>query len=92
MLPKGIFPTSSDIIHSKAGKLKYLEDAVSLLVVLLMAGTVLFHKFGLKLEWELNIPQNDFPILIWGGMTSIGQSSIQLAKRLHGQTKIIVVA
>lgn len=46
----------------------------------------------LKLDWEPKTPQNDHPILIWGGATGVGQYAIQMMKKVHGFTKIVVVA
>lgn len=74
------------------GPVTTVEGAVSLPVSLFTAGGVLTHHLGLKEEWEPSKPQNDYPLLIWGGATAVGQLLIQLAKKLHGYSKIIVVA
>lgn len=74
------------------GPVKSLEGAVTLPVSLSTAGMILTHNFGLDLKWEPATPQRDHPILLWGGATAVGQPLIQLAKKLNGFTKIIVVA
>lgn len=74
------------------GSVTTFEGAATLPVSLTTAGAILYHEFGLKLDWECKTPQNNFPILLWGGATAVGQLLIQLAKKLNGYTKIIVVA
>ncbi|SCU87761.1 LAFA_0E08658g1_1 [Lachancea sp. 'fantastica'] len=74
------------------GPVKTYEAAASLPVSLLTAGAVLTMHLGNKLEWDLKTPQHDFPILIWGGATGVGQLLVQVAKQLHGYSKIVVVA
>ena len=74
------------------GPVTNYEGCVTLPVSLTTAGVALTHNLGNKLEWEPSKPQHDFPILLWGGATAIGQPLIQLAKKLHGYTKIVVVA
>ncbi|EDO16248.1 hypothetical protein Kpol_505p25 [Vanderwaltozyma polyspora DSM 70294] len=74
------------------GPVTSMEGAVTLPVSLTTAGVVLTLHFGNKMEWEPATPQHDFPLLIWGGATAIGQPLIQLAKKLNGYTKIIAVA
>ncbi|QLQ79648.1 hypothetical protein HG537_0C02950 [Torulaspora globosa] len=69
-----------------------IEGAVSLPVSLVTAGLVLVHHLGLKAEWHPEQVQVDKPLLIWGGATAVGQMLIQLAKKLNGYSKIIVVA
>ncbi|SMN18365.1 similar to Saccharomyces cerevisiae YNL134C Putative protein of unknown function with similarity to dehydrogenases from other model organisms [Maudiozyma saulgeensis] len=81
---------STDIIAP--GPVKSLEAAVSLPVSLTTAGGILFHDLRNKLEWEPSKPQNDFPLLVWGGATGVGLLAIQLAKRTHSYSKIIAVA
>lgn len=44
------------------------------------------------MTWEPSKAQRDQPILFWGGATAVGQMLIQLAKKLNGFSKIIVVA
>lgn len=61
-------------------------------VSLTSAGLVLTYNLGLNLKWEPSTPQRNGPILLWGGATAVGQSLIQLANKLNGFTKIIVVA
>ncbi|CAI4051585.1 hypothetical protein SUVZ_14G1890 [Saccharomyces uvarum] len=74
------------------GPVTSLEGAVSFPVSLTTAGMILTHNFGLDLKWEPATPQRGQPILLWGGATAVGQVLIQLAKKLNGFTKIIVVA
>ncbi|SMN18388.1 similar to Saccharomyces cerevisiae YNL134C Putative protein of unknown function with similarity to dehydrogenases from other model organisms [Maudiozyma saulgeensis] len=74
------------------GPVTNYEGCVTLPVSLTTAGVALTHNLGNKLEWEPTEPQHNFPILLWGGATAIGQPLIQLAKKLHGYSKIIVVA
>ncbi|CEP61828.1 uncharacterized protein LALA0_S04e01640g [Lachancea lanzarotensis] len=74
------------------GPVKTFEAAASLPVSLLTADVVLTYHLGNKLEWEPKNPQHDYPILIWGGATAVGQWLIQLAKQLNGYSKIVVVA
>lgn len=75
-----------------AGPVTTLEGAASLPMALYTAGLVLTCNLGVKTEWQPSKPQHDFPLLIWGAGTSIGQCIIQLAKKMNGYTKIIVVA
>lgn len=75
-----------------AGPVKSIEGAVSLPVSLITAGMVLVHHLGLKAEWQPKQVQMEKPLLIWGGGTAVGQLLIQLAKKLNGYSKIIVVA
>ncbi|EGA77217.1 YNL134C-like protein [Saccharomyces cerevisiae Vin13] len=44
------------------------------------------------MTWKPSKAQRDQPILFWGGATAVGQMLIQLAKKLNGFSKIIVVA
>lgn len=74
------------------GPVKSLEGAVAIPVTLTTAGLVLTYTLSLDMEWKPSVPQRDHPVLIWGGGTAVGQHVIQLAKKLHGFTKIIVVA
>ena len=74
------------------GVLSTYEDCATFPVSLTTAGVALSHNLGNKLEWEPKEPQHNFPILLWGGATAIGQPLIQLAKKLHGYSKIVVVA
>ncbi|CCF60288.1 hypothetical protein KAFR_0J02240 [Kazachstania africana CBS 2517] len=88
-------PSSTDISgkdNLPEGKVTTYEGAATLPVSLSTAGVALYHNLGLKLEWEPAQPQKNHPILFWGGATAVGQPLIQLAKKLHGYTKIIVVA
>lgn len=87
--PNGMRHSEKDVIP--VGPVETFEAAAAIPFSLTTAGMVVLGM-GLKLEWEPATPQNDFPILIWGGATGVGQSIIQLVKRLHGYTKIIVVA
>ncbi|EDO14707.1 hypothetical protein Kpol_381p6 [Vanderwaltozyma polyspora DSM 70294] len=74
------------------GLISTLEGAASLPLSLTTAGMVLTHNLRNRLEWRPAAVQHNFPLLIWGGATAIGQLLIQLANNLHGYTKIIVVA
>ncbi|KOG99281.1 zinc-binding alcohol dehydrogenase family protein DI49_1727 [Saccharomyces eubayanus] len=74
------------------GPVKSLEGAVTIPVTLTTAGLVLTYNLGLNMEWKPSMPQRDHPVLIWGGAAAVGQHVIQLAKKLNGFTKIIVVA
>ncbi|CAI4065173.1 hypothetical protein N7582_002883 [Saccharomyces uvarum] len=74
------------------GPVKSLEGAVTFPVSLTTAGMILTYNLGLNMEWKPSVPQRNHPLLIWGGATAVGQLLIQLAKKLHGFTKIIVVA
>ena len=87
--PKGWTLAKSDYLPQ--GPVTTFEGAVSIPFSMTTAGAVLYHEMRLQLEWEPKEPQNNFPLLIWGGATGVGQSLIQIAKRLHGYTKIIVV-
>ena len=86
---KSVDPSVSSI---PVGPVNSLEAAVSLPVSLTTAGGILFHDFPNKLLWEPAEPQNNFPLLVWGGATGVGLLLIQLAKRTHAYTKIIAVA
>ncbi|CCD25614.1 uncharacterized protein NDAI_0F02960 [Naumovozyma dairenensis CBS 421] len=88
--PKDMTVTGLDNVPE--GPVKSFEGAVSLPVSLTTAGVALTYNLGLKLDWEASKPQNDYPILFWGGATAVGQMFIQLAKKLNGYSKIIVVA
>ncbi|CCF60311.1 hypothetical protein KAFR_0J02470 [Kazachstania africana CBS 2517] len=78
--------------HISYGPVKTFEGAVSMPVALTTAGAIVSHEFKLNLEWEPAEVQHDFPILIWGGTTAVGQILIQLVKKLNAYSKIIVVA
>lgn len=75
-----------------AGVVKSFEAAATLPVSIDTAGAILHHNFGNELIWEPAKPQHDFPILIWGGATGVGQMLIQIAKKINAYSKIIVVA
>ncbi|QLG74196.1 hypothetical protein HG535_0G00800 [Zygotorulaspora mrakii] len=75
-----------------AGPVRSIEAAASLPVSLFTAGQILTYNMGLKREWEPAKPQHDYPLLVWGGATAVGQLTIQLAKKMNGFTKIIAVA
>ncbi|CCK72013.1 zinc-binding alcohol dehydrogenase family protein KNAG_0I02270 [Huiozyma naganishii CBS 8797] len=74
------------------GAVTTLEGAATLPVSLTTAGIVLYHNFGVKLEWEPATAQRDETILLWGGATAVGQPLIQLCKKLHAFNRIVVVA
>ncbi|CCE66340.1 hypothetical protein TPHA_0P01830 [Tetrapisispora phaffii CBS 4417] len=82
----------TDLKNLYYGPCNTFEGAVALPVSLTTAGIVIHHDMGLKLAWEPKEPQHDFPILIWGGATGVGQILVQLAKKIHGYSKIVVVA
>lgn len=88
--PKGCALTGKDDIPE--GPIKSYEACATLPVSLSTAGVALTHNLGNKLEWEPTKPQNDFPILLWGGATAVGQTLIQVAKKINAYSKIIVVA
>lgn len=74
------------------GRTETFEAAASLPVSLLTAGAVLGIHLGNEFVWRPQKPQHDFPLLIWGGATGVGQWLIQVAKALNAYTKIVVVA
>ncbi|SCU96067.1 LANO_0E12354g1_1 [Lachancea nothofagi CBS 11611] len=84
--------TPSKAKHIPEGPVKNFESAASLPVSLLTASAVLDVHLGSKWEWEPKSPQHDFPLLIWGGATGVGQLLIQVAKQIHAYSKIVVVA
>ncbi|SCV02871.1 LAME_0H05886g1_1 [Lachancea meyersii CBS 8951] len=84
--------TKSDSKTIPEGPVRNFESAASLPVSILTAGAVLDIHFGNKLEWEPKSPQHDFPLLIWGGATGVGQWLLQVAKQINAYSKIIVVA
>ncbi|CAI4612522.1 CEQ_1a_G0038600.mRNA.1.CDS.1 [Saccharomyces cerevisiae] len=86
----GFIHGSSDVLP--AGPVRSLEGAATIPVSLTTAGLVLTYNLGLDLKWKPSTPQRNGPILLWGGATAVGQSLIQLANKLNGFTKIIVVA
>ena len=53
---------------------------------------IIRHDLGLKQQWEPKEPQSNFPWLIWGSATGVGQALLQLAKKMDGYTDIIIVA
>ncbi|CCC71119.1 hypothetical protein NCAS_0G02320 [Naumovozyma castellii] len=88
--PKDMKNATGDRVEE--GKCTTYEDVASLPVSLTTAAVALTYNFGLKMEWNPKTPQKDHPILLWGGATGVGQMFIQLAKKLNGFSKIIVVA
>lgn len=74
------------------GTVEHFETAASLPVSLTTAGLALSLHLGNKLVWRPAAPQNDHPLLIWGGSTAVGQQLIQVAKNINAYTKIIAVA
>lgn len=74
------------------GGVKTLEGAASIPCSWLTAGATLFHHMKLNLTWEPKDVQIERPVLIWGGATALGQSIIQLLKKVNGCSKIVVVA
>ncbi|SCU80290.1 LAMI_0B01574g1_1 [Lachancea mirantina] len=83
-------PANTSVVPE--GPVTTFEAAASLPISLFTAAAVIEGNFKNKQVWEPKEPQHDFPILIWGGATGVGQFLIQLAKRFHGYTKIIAVA
>ena len=84
--------TLSDKDYIPEGVVKNFESAASLPISLETAGVVLNYHLANNLEWEPSKPQHDFPLLIWGGATGVGQHLIQLAKKMYCYTKIVAVA
>lgn len=74
------------------GPITTLEGAATVPCSWITAGATLFHHIKLKFEWEPKQPQIGRPVLVWGGATGLGQAVIQLLKKVHGFTKIVVVA
>lgn len=60
--PKYIKVSGDDAVP--AGPLNTIEGAVSIGLSWSTTDAILFHDLGLKLEWQPNKPQNDFPVLI----------------------------
>ncbi|CCD26623.1 zinc-binding alcohol dehydrogenase family protein NDAI_0I00540 [Naumovozyma dairenensis CBS 421] len=88
--PEGLLKNAEED-HLEEGPVKTFEGAASVPFSLTTAGAIMVHELGNKLEWQPEKPQHAFPVLIWGGATGVGQSLIQLAKKLHAYNKIIVV-
>lgn len=82
----------SDKTNVEEGNFNSLEACASFPMVFYTALAGTFCELKLNMKWEGEGPQNDHPILIWGGATGVGQYAIQLAKYVHGFTKIITVA
>ncbi|SMN22856.1 similar to Saccharomyces cerevisiae YCR102C Putative protein of unknown function, involved in copper metabolism [Maudiozyma saulgeensis] len=89
-LPKNTEFSNNDVISE--GKVISFEEAASIPLSWFTAGGALFHEMKLKYDCDANKPQNNFPLLVWGGGSALGQAVIQLAKKYHGYTKIISVA
>lgn len=95
--PKTVFKFPKDLTYCGetdvgAGIFNTWEACASFPMVFYTALAGTFYELKLKLEWQPEKPQNDHPILIWGGATGVGQYAIQFVKQVHGFTKIIVVA
>ena len=75
--------TLSDKDYIPEGVVKNFESAASLPISLETAGVVLNYHLANNLEWEPSKPQHDFPLLIWGGATGVGQHLIQLVKKMY---------
>ncbi|CCF60287.1 hypothetical protein KAFR_0J02230 [Kazachstania africana CBS 2517] len=88
--PKGM--TFSGKEHIPEGPVTTFEGAATIPCSWYTAGATLFHHFKLKYDWSEDKPQYNFPLLIWGGATALGQPMIQLAKKFHAYSKIIAVA
>jgi len=88
--PKSLQFSDKDLVP--AGAITTYEAAASIPGAWTTAGGSLFHHFNMKYDWEPKEPQHNFPILIWGGSSVLGQSLVQLAKKYHGYSKIVVVA
>ncbi|CCH59656.1 hypothetical protein TBLA_0B08410 [Henningerozyma blattae CBS 6284] len=91
------FKASKPLVHATSstipsGTVSTWEDTASVPLSFTTAGASLFHHFKLKMEWEPAQPQRDFPVLVWGGATALGQPLIQLMKQINAYSKIIVVA
>lgn len=74
------------------GPISTWEAAASIPCAWTTAATCIFHNLGMKFDWMPAEPQRDFPILVWGGASIVGQAIIQFAKKYHGYSKIIAVA
>lgn len=74
------------------GPIDSLEGAATVPCSWITAGATLFHHMKMNFEWEPTTPQNDHPVLVWGGATGLGQAVIQLLKKVNGFSKIVVVA
>lgn len=88
--PKDIHFSGKDNIPE--GKIDTFEGAATIPCSWTTAGATFFYHLKLKYEWEASKPQYDFPLLVWGAATALGQPIIQLAKKYHGYSKIIAVA
>ncbi|CAL9738059.1 hypothetical protein MOSE0_N02278 [Monosporozyma servazzii] len=97
MDPNTVFKISQRLTHSnkntvESNDFNSWESCASFPMVAYTAFAGTFYQLKLKLDWLPENPQNDHPILIWGGATGVGQYAIQFIKKVHGFTKIIVVA
>lgn len=89
-LPKETKFSNSDTISE--GKVSTFEEAASIPLTWFTAGCALFHVMKLEYDVDASTPQHNFPILVWGGGSPLGQAVTQLVKKYHGYSKIIVVA
>lgn len=90
-LPKDATFAESETIPE--GKVSTFEEAASIPLSWFTAGGALFHEMELKFDnIDSTTPQHNYPLLVWGGATALGEAVIQLAKRYHGYSKIITVA
>lgn len=77
--------------YSPSGYIDTFEGAATISAALTTASSILAHEFQLKPQLQLKSQyQDDYP-LIWGGSSSVGIITIQLAKLVFG-IKIIVTA
>ena len=88
--PKDIHLSNEE--HIPEGAIHTFEGAATVPCSWTTAGVTLFYHFNKKYQWETKTPQEDSPVLIWGGATALGQPMIQLAKKYNCFSKIVVVA
>ncbi|CCK72012.1 zinc-binding alcohol dehydrogenase family protein KNAG_0I02260 [Huiozyma naganishii CBS 8797] len=75
------------------GRVNTWEAAASIPCSIMTAGETLFHHMKLEMDWQVNGPaQIPGTVLVWGAGTTLGQWVIQLLKRFHAFSRIVVVA
>lgn len=91
------FKTNKDIKYSDKdvvpeGGVTTFEGAATIPCSWTTAFASLFYHLKLERKWEPASPQKEYPILVWGGATALGQPLIQLMKKINATSKIIAVA